>query len=137
MRTHLSARSRLTLLYTSLFTLGGAALVLITYLLVAHTLNSTTTTTTPKEVQVKAEQCLTLAVRAGATYAKALQKCAALYTKGVHAGAAAQRGTTLTHLLTYSLLTLAGLAALSAVAAAAARAPQTGRGPGADGPWHR
>ena len=112
----LSARARLTLLYTSLFTLGGAALVAITYLLVAHTLHSTTTTTTPKEVQVKAEQCLTLAVRAGATYGKALQKCGALYTKGVNAGAAAQRGTTLTHLLTYSLLTLAGLAVLSAVA---------------------
>ena len=40
MRTYLSARSRLTLLYTSLFTLGGAALVVITYLLVAHTLHS-------------------------------------------------------------------------------------------------
>jgi signal transduction histidine kinase len=113
---HLSARARLTLLYTSLFTLGGAALVVITYLLVAHTLHSTTTTTTPKEVQVKAEQCLTLAVRAGASYAKALQKCGALYTQGVNAGAAAQRGTTLTHLLTYSLLTLAGLAVLSAIA---------------------
>ena len=116
MTRHLSARARLTLLYTSLFTLGGAALVLITYVLVAHTLHDTTTTTTPKEVQVKAEQCLTLAVRAGASYAKALQKCSALYTKGVHAGAAAQRSTTLTHLLTFSLLTLAGLAVLSAVA---------------------
>ena len=42
MRRHLSARSRLTLLYASLFALGGAALVLITYLLVAHTLHSTT-----------------------------------------------------------------------------------------------
>ena len=47
MRRHLSARSRLTLLYASLFTLGGAALVLITYLLVAHTLHSTTTTRIP------------------------------------------------------------------------------------------
>ena len=36
MRSHLSARSRLTLLYTSLFALGGAALVLVTYLLVEH-----------------------------------------------------------------------------------------------------
>ena len=116
MTRHLSARARLTVLYTSLFTLGGAALVLITYVLVAHTLHDTTTTTTPKEVQGKAAQCLTLAVRAGATYAKALQKCSALYAKGVNAGAAAQRGTTLTHLLTYSLLTLAGLAVLSAVA---------------------
>ncbi len=36
MTTYVSARSRLTLLYASLFTLGGTALVLITYLLVAH-----------------------------------------------------------------------------------------------------
>ena len=47
MRRHLSARSRLTLLYASLFTLGGAALVVITYLLVAHFLQSTTTTGVP------------------------------------------------------------------------------------------
>ncbi|TMC02665.1 MAG: two-component sensor histidine kinase, partial [Chloroflexi bacterium] len=51
MRSHLSARSRLTLLYTSLFALGGAVLVLITYLLVAQTLHSTTTITAPPEVQ--------------------------------------------------------------------------------------
>ena len=48
MRSHLSARSRLTLLYASLFTLGGTALVLITYLLVAHTLDSTTATSIPR-----------------------------------------------------------------------------------------
>ncbi len=47
MRRQLSARSRLTLLYASLFALGGAALVLIIYLLVANTLHSTTATTIP------------------------------------------------------------------------------------------
>jgi signal transduction histidine kinase len=114
--SHLSARSRLTLLYTSLFTLGGAALVLITYVLVAHTLDSTTTSTTPKEVQVKVEQCLASVARRGATSAQASQKCSALYTNGVQAGASAQRSTTLTHLLTYSLLTLAGVALLATVA---------------------
>ena len=45
-----------------------------------------------------------------------MQKCAALYANGVQAGAAAQRSTTLTHLLTYSLFTLAGASWLSAVA---------------------
>ena len=56
MRRYLSARSRLTLLYLTLFTLGGAALVLITYLLVAHTLQSTTATRTPPGVQQAVER---------------------------------------------------------------------------------
>ena len=51
MSTQLSARSRLTLLYASLFTLGGAVLVLITYLLVAHTLHATTSARIPPAVQ--------------------------------------------------------------------------------------
>jgi type VI protein secretion system component VasF len=48
---HLSARSRLTLLYTSLFALGGAALAVITYLLVAHSLHNTTSPTIPAEIR--------------------------------------------------------------------------------------
>jgi signal transduction histidine kinase len=112
-RRYLSARSRLTLLYTSLFTLGGAALVLITYLLVANSLHSTTTTTIPRGVQRALAHCLEAAQRGGAGV---MQKCAAVYTNGVQAGAAAQRSTTLTHLLTYSLLTLAGVTALAVVA---------------------
>ena len=40
-----------------------------------------------------------------------MQKCGAVYANGVQAGAAAQRSTTLTHLLTYSLLSLAGVIA--------------------------
>jgi signal transduction histidine kinase len=39
-----------------------------------------------------------------------------VYANGVQAGAAAQRSTTLTHLLTYSLLSLAGVILLAAVA---------------------
>ena len=39
-----------------------------------------------------------------------------MYANGVQAGAAAQRSTTLTHLLTYSLLTLAGVILLAVVA---------------------
>jgi signal transduction histidine kinase len=112
-RSHLSARSRLTLLYTSLFTLGGAALVLITYLLVAHTLHSTTATRIPRGIQQALERCLQAAQTGGAGV---MQKCAAVYASGVQAGASAQRSTTLTHLLTYSLLALAGATLLAAAA---------------------
>jgi signal transduction histidine kinase len=112
-RRHLSARSRLTLLYASLFTLGGAALVLTTYLLVAHTLHPTTAPSIPPRVQRALEQCLQ-AARTGR--AGVMQKCAALYANGVEAGAAAQRSTTLSHLLAYSLLSLAGATLLAAVA---------------------
>jgi signal transduction histidine kinase len=115
--SHLSARARLTLLYTSLFMLGGAGLALITYVLVASTLHSTAALTTPARVQQAVENCFTLLESQGpATPASATQKCAALYTHGVQAGASAQRATTLTHLLTYSLLSLAGATLLAAAA---------------------
>jgi signal transduction histidine kinase len=109
----LSARSRLTLLYTALFTLGGTTLVLITYLLVANTLHPTATPRIPASVQRALEQCLQ-AARTGR--AGVMQKCAAVYANGVQAGAAAQRSTTLAHLLTYSLLSLAGATLLAAAA---------------------
>ena len=67
-------------------------------------------------MQAKVEQCLTLVSRGGATSAQAAQKCGALYTNGVRAGASAQRSTTLTQLLTYSLLSLAVVTLLAAVA---------------------
>ena len=113
MSRFLSARSRLTLLYTSLFTLGGTALVLITYLLVANTLHPTATPRIPASVQRALEQCLR-AARTGR--AGVMQKCAAVYANGVQAGAAAQRSTTLAHLLAYSLLSLAGATLLAAAA---------------------
>jgi signal transduction histidine kinase len=109
-RRHLSARSRLTLLYATLFTLGGAALVLITYLLTADTLHSTAAPRVPRGVQQAIAKCLEAAQTGGAAV---MQKCGAVYTNGVQAGAAAQRSATLTHLLTYSLLSLAGAAALA------------------------
>jgi signal transduction histidine kinase len=113
-RRYLSARSRLALLYASLYALGGAALVLITYLLVAHTFHDTTTTSIlPPGVRQEIAQCLNGAQPRGAGV---IQKCAGLYASGVQAGAIAQRSTTLTHLLAYSLLSLAG-ATLLAVAA--------------------
>jgi len=112
-RRYLSARSRLTLLYVSLFTLGGAALVLITYLLVANTLHSTAAPAIPRAVQLAIGKCVVAAQTHGGP--AALNQCAALYAHGVQAGAAAQRSTTLTHLLLYSLLGLAGAVLLAAV----------------------
>jgi signal transduction histidine kinase len=107
----LSARSRLTLVYTALFVIGGGVLVLITYLLVAHSLHSTTTTT-PLDIQQKVDKCLDAAKASGGG-SGANQKCSALYNTGVRAGAAAQRGSTLAHLLVYSLLGLAGVTLLA------------------------
>jgi signal transduction histidine kinase len=115
-RSHLSARSRLALLYTSLFAVGGAALVLITYLLVAHSLHPTTTPRIPPAIQRALARCLQAASQHGGANSSVMQKCSAVYTNGVQAGAAAQRSTTLTHLLTYSLLSLAGVTLLAAVA---------------------
>jgi signal transduction histidine kinase len=115
-RGHLSARSRLTVLYTSLFALSGAALVLITYLLVSHSLHRTTTTKVPPAIQPALTRCLEAAAQGGGVRSDVIQKCSAVYANGVQAGASAQRSTTLTHLLTYSLLTLAGVILLGAVA---------------------
>jgi signal transduction histidine kinase len=113
-RRHLSARSRLTLLYAALFTVGGAALVVVTYLLVAHFLQSTTTTKISPSLQPTIGKCIAAAQTHGG--ARAFNECAALYDHAVALGASAQRSTTLTHLLTYSLLTLAGVALLAAAA---------------------
>ena len=109
MNRQLSARARLTLLQASLFTAGGAALALITYLLVAHTLQDTTASSIPAQVQRQVAQCVrSLPTHAAGTIAK----CDGLYASGVQAGASA----TLTHLLTYSLLSLAGVTLLAVVA---------------------
>jgi signal transduction histidine kinase len=104
----------LTLLYTSLFALGGATLVLITYLLVAHSLHRTTTTRIPPSIQPALGKCVAAAqLRRGVGI---LDKCAALYANGERAGASAQRSTTLTSLLTYSVLGLASVILLAAFA---------------------
>ena len=108
MRRHLSVRSRLTLLYASLFALGGAALVLVIYLLVAHTLHDATASI-PPGIQQQITQCDSRAQNAATG---AIQKCAGLYANGVQAGAAAA----LAHLLAYSLLSLAGVTLLAVAA---------------------
>jgi signal transduction histidine kinase len=116
-RPRLSVRSRLTLIYTSLFALVGAALVVITYLLVAQSLQTTAAMTPasfPTPIQQEIERCVAAAQNGGG--AGAMTKCDEIYATGVEAGAAAQRSTTLTSLLTYSLVSLAGATLLAAVA---------------------
>jgi signal transduction histidine kinase len=108
-RTHLSARTRLTLLQASLFALGGSILALITYLLVAHTLHDTTASIIPPQVQQQVAQCVS---RMRTSNAGVTVKCDDLYASGLRAGASA----TLTHLLSYSLLTLAGVTLLAVAA---------------------
>jgi signal transduction histidine kinase len=111
---HLSARARLALVSTSLFALGGAALVLITYLLVAHSLQDTTAVGTPPSTAETIRTCVEAAQARGDLDPKG--QCAKLYSSGVQAGAAAQRSTTLTHLLAYSLVGLVAVTLLAAVA---------------------
>ena len=86
----------------------------ITYVLVAHSLHNSTTTTITPEVQRAVARCVRAVQRLGRP--GAATKCAALYANGVRAGAAAQRGTTLSHLLTYSLCGLAVVTLFATVA---------------------
>src|SRR5262249_26168702 len=83
----------------------------------AHTLPTTTASDISPKTRTAIERCVNAAlVRGGSAAADPKAKCAKLYGSGVQAGAAAQRTTTLTHLLTYSLLALAVLTMLAAVA---------------------
>jgi len=113
----LSARSRLTLLYTSLFAICGAVLVTVTYFLLAHNLHDTaktTTTTSPPDASLIA-RCAESQAVGGVQDPNLKAKCAALYASGIKAGAQAQRNETLDHLLTYSVVTLVVVTVLAAV----------------------
>jgi signal transduction histidine kinase len=105
---------QLTLLYTSLFVICGGLLVLVTYVLLADNLRNTTTSLKPTEALI--QQCVSKLTANGADGGIAKQKCAAIYAKGVNAGAQSQRTAALDHLLLYSLLTLGGVTVLAAVA---------------------
>ena len=111
MSVRLTARARLTLLYTGLFAAGGAVLVAVTYVLVARSLPDAPATKSPDRRAVTA--CVHAAIAGGVHPLDAKQTCVALYTNGVQAGASAERSTTLSHLLVYSL---GGLAILTLIA---------------------
>jgi hypothetical protein len=81
---HLSARVRLTLLYTSLFAACGGVLVTVTYVLLSHNLHATSnTTTTPPEKLI--QQCIQQQTAKGADGGDARQRCVSLYANGVKA----------------------------------------------------
>jgi signal transduction histidine kinase len=115
MRRHLSARARLTLLYTSLFAVCGAVLLAVTYSLLAQQVQTSPPKSTGASEVAAMEQCIKHQSPKGGD-AEAKARCAALYAKWVTAGAAAQRDTTLDQLLMYSALTLAAVTLLAAVA---------------------
>jgi signal transduction histidine kinase len=117
-------RLRLALVYSGLFLLAGMLLLAVTYGLVAHSLDTSSTSIAnpglagpPPAVFANSKlgrACLTGQVP---TYLK--QKCtqglSQAYASGANAGAAAARANTLNHLVSYSVVTLALLALISAV----------------------
>ena len=116
MTRHLSARSRLTLLYTSLFAAGGIVLVTVTYLLLANNLRTTTPAPTPSPDPRLIAECNGSSLPSANEGPNLKAKCAALYANAVKAGAHAQGQAALHNLLLYSLITLAAVTVLAAVA---------------------
>ena len=114
MTIRFSARSRLTLLYTSLFVACGAVLIAVTYLLVSHNLPNTKSSAAGQDAEKLLRQCVADQTAKGFG-GDAKQRCSALYTNGVKAGVTAQRSSTLDHLLVYSLVSLAAATVLAAI----------------------
>ena len=114
---HLSARSRLTLLYTSLFAAGGIVLVTVTYLLLANNLHKTAPASTTSPDPQLVALCNGSSLPNNPTELRDLKaKCASLYANAVKAGAHAQGQTSLHNLLLYSLITLGAVTVLAAIA---------------------
>jgi signal transduction histidine kinase len=118
-------RLRLTLLYTVLFVAGGAALLAITYGLVSNSLDSGSNGVTPKVApsqQFIGECKAKLHVpngasgdsKARAAAAAARLSCEKAFIEGALAAQTAQRNYTMSELLTWSIVGLAGLTVASA-----------------------
>jgi signal transduction histidine kinase len=106
-RPRLTVRARLTLLYTGLFAMCGAIVVAVSYTLVARV------PAQGKPVGAASPGFSALCKSASRTGNKAvLAKCNAFYQQQ---GAQTQRHVTLSHLLTYSLVTLAVVIVLAAI----------------------
>lgn len=108
----LSARARLTLLYTGLVAAGGAGLVAVTYGLVAGSLKDAASKPAVPS-QGFLDKCMLDAAAKGDPNPK--QYCSTIFAQGAASGASAQRSTTLGHLLTYSLVALALVTLFAAV----------------------
>jgi signal transduction histidine kinase len=123
-KPRLTVRVRLTLLYTALFAAGGLVLVAITYTLVWHlpTVESSSVRlpgggVDRSVISIPDRQTLEplcrQALATGDGDLNFRDKCSAAYQVW---GAQSQRETTLSHLLQYSLITLAAVVALAALA---------------------
>ncbi|MGN6206226.1 sensor histidine kinase [Humibacter sp.] len=115
LRLRISARTRLTLLYTGLFLVCGAALIAVMYVLVLQFPVASGSSLSPTELNSQIQRCEHEQTLKGPIPPDAKKKCIALYSDAAQAGAAAQRVATLDNLLLYSLLTLGCMTVLAAV----------------------
>ena len=109
----LSARTRLTALYTALFAASGAVLVTVTYLLLATSLPDGTQGDVASSDAKFAAACAQAKQSNAAGMAEIRAKCASVFQQGVKAGATAQRDSIADDLLTYSVLALVGVTVVS------------------------
>jgi signal transduction histidine kinase len=119
-------RARLTLIYTSLFLVGGAVLLGLTFGLVAHSLNSGTGTVQPRQAPSQAllKECKQevttqhTAAKGATSQAKQVPvvnpKCKKAFLAGAAVGTSDQRSHTMHELEVWSLLGLGLLTLLSA-----------------------
>jgi signal transduction histidine kinase len=113
-RPRLTVRTRLTLLYIGLFGVCGAAVVAVSYTQVARLpaqVQGQDGTSSPSDLAGFTSRCRSAEASAHPD-ARILAKCAAYFQQ---VGAQGQRDLTLSHLLRYSLITLAVVIALAAV----------------------
>jgi signal transduction histidine kinase len=103
-RPQLTVRARLTLLYTGLFAVCGAIVVAVSYILVARL--------EPPGQSQRAPASFVALCHSEHPNARILAKCNAYFQLQ---GAQHQRDVTLSHLLQYSLITLAVVLALAAI----------------------
>jgi signal transduction histidine kinase len=110
-------RLRLTLVYSGLFLAAGAALLAVTYGLVAQSLSATPPPATVSQASKYVDQALRGCKSENLTPAE-MAKCQNLATESLNgvskASVAYQRTRTLAHLLDYSLAALAAIALASA-----------------------
>jgi len=120
--SRLSIRVRLTLLYTGVFAVCGAAVVAISYVLVASLPIAAPkpdgASTDDVIVMDNAKDFLAYCREAINTTAdeNLRHKCEMAFQEGVVAGASSQRAETLAHLLQYSVITLVVVTLLAALA---------------------
>jgi signal transduction histidine kinase len=119
-RPRLTVRARLTLLYTGLFAVCGAIVVAVSYALVARLGTSGQDQgkggTASSGGNLASNEALCQSEQQSPHPDQAiLAKCASYFQYLQHVGAQSQRNLTLSHLLQYSLITLAVVIALAAI----------------------